>query len=470
MSTDQSHSKPIWIALSAISILVGLNGQLVLASETTTPLAVGESFQELPPVEQPLKSDVELGKTIKNEDLQLTSSQEVVADGSLQTALKNSDFYVGQLTSGEFAKVSAYQDCCGSECDPSCSYTDPGCCSGGDCCTGSGCCSDGCCCQSCCACCRPPCFWLAGVEATFLAPDLNASGVSYRLQDGFAAPALDATFGSDDIAIDDMYVAPRLWLGAQCGCWGIVGRYWNMQAAEDTYDPFTFTPPGPTPDFGYFIHNRFEAYTADIEVTRSFCHYTCRNTFAFGARYASVLHDSALSVDAQLNDGAAGLGILSGNARSNRSAHGMGITTALSGYRPFHCDSCLSLYYNLRGSVVWGPITNSAETDTIELTAGATAGSYNGAFSQVDDALYIGEAQLGVQANYRVMCFPANAFFRVAGEYQYWGASLGSAVASSFAGFGDPNAPPFSEGRATALAQGIDLSLIGLTIGTGFTW
>ncbi len=461
MSTGKSYWKPIWFALWGLSTVIG-HGSLVVATESNLPHSVDESFHELPPVEA--SPSQETARSNKPEDLQLISSEEVVTENSLQSALNNSNYFIGQLTSEEFAKVSAYQDCCGG-CDPNC-----GCCES-NCCSGGGCCSDGCCCcNSCCGCCRPPCFWLAGVEATFLAPDLNASGVSYRLQDGFANPALDATFGSEDIAIDDMYVAPRLWLGAQCGCWGVVGRYWHMQAAEDTFDPFTFTPPGPTPDFGYFIHNRFEAYTADIEVTRSFCHYLCRNTFAFGARYASVLHDSALSVDAQINDGAAGLGILSGNARSNRSAHGMGITTALSGYRPFHCNSCLSLYYNLRGSVVWGPVSNSVETDTIELTTGATAGSYNGAVSLVDDALFIGEAQLGVQANYRVMCFPANAFFRVAAEYQYWNAEIGSAFATSFAGFGDPNAPPFSEGRATALAQGIDLSLIGVTIGTGFTW
>ncbi len=468
MSTVKSHSKPIWFALWGLGILVGMQGPLVLATEIVVSQVVSEAFQELPPVElNSQASSVEISNkklvTGKSDNLCLTSSEETVVDSSLQAALQESDYYVGQLTSGEFAKVSAYQACCGSECDPSGSCHDSGCCGG------SGCCSEGCCCN-CSACCRPPSFWLAGVEATFLAPDLNASGVSYRLQDGFAAPAIDATFGSDDIAIDDFYVAPRLWLGAQYGCWGIVGRYWHMQAAEDAYDPFTFTPPGPTPDFGYFIHNRFEAYTADIEVTRNFCHYDWRNTFAFGARYASILHDSALSVDAQINDGAAGLGILSGNARSNRDAHGMGITSALSGYRPFHCNSCLSLYYNLRGSVVWGPVSNSAETDTIELTAGAAAGSYNGAVSVVEDALFIGEAQLGVQANYRVMCFPANAFFRVAGEYQYWNADIGSATATSFAGFGNPAAPPFSEGRASALAQGITLDLIGLTIGTGFTW
>lgn len=308
------------------------------------------------------------------------------------------------------------------------------------------------------------------MEATFFGPDLNTGFVSYQIQDQFPALDVNETFGSEDIAIDDFYIAPRLWLGVQYGCWGVVGRYWHMQAAEAVFDPFTFSPPNPTPDFGYFIHNRFEAYTADIELTRSFCCYDTKNTVSFGARYASVLHDSGLSVDAQINNGAGGLGVLSGNARSNRSAHGTGITAAWQGRRPFFCNSCLHLFYGTRGSVVWGPISNSVETDTIEVTTGATAGSYNGAVTLVDDALFIVEGQLGLQVDYRVSCFPADAFFRVAAEYQYWDANEGSTVATSFAGFGGPSPAPFSQGQAFAAADGITLGLIGLTIGTGFTW
>jgi len=313
-------------------------------------------------------------------------------------------------------------------------------------------------------------YWIAGTEATFLAPDLNTGSVSYRIQDQFSTPELDETFGSEDIDIDDFYVAPRLWLGIQRGCSGIVARYWHMQAAEATFDPFTFTPPGPPLDFGYFMQNRFEAYTIDLEGSRNFCFHDTKNTFTFGARYASLSHDAVLSADALINDGAGGTGVLSGNARSNRRAYGTGITTSLSGRKPLFCNSCIHLFYGLRGSVVWGKISNSVETDTIEITQGASAGSYNGAVSLVDDAMFIGEAQLGFEMDYRVICFPADAFFRVALEYQYWDANEGSAQASSFAGFGGPSPAAFSQGQAFADANGLTLDLIGLSIGTGFTW
>jgi len=171
-----------------------------------------------------------------------------------------------------------------------------------------------------------------------------------------------------------------------------------------------------------------------------------------------------------VNNGVGGLGVISGNARSNTSAHGTGITGAWQGRRPFFCHSCLHLFYGVRGSVVWGPVTNSVETDTIEVTAGATAGSYNGAVTRVDDSLFILESQLGLQVDYRVFCFPGDAFFRVAGEYQYWAADGGSTVATSFAGFGNPAAPPFSQGQAFAESDGIDVNLIGLSIATGFMW
>ncbi|TWT30235.1 hypothetical protein KOR34_47930 [Posidoniimonas corsicana] len=336
-------------------------------------------------------------------------------------------------------------------------------------CCADECCTDGCCDMGCC----PPCvptYWVAGVEATFLAPDMNAGTVSYRLQDEFSSPQLDATFGSDDAAVNDFYIAPRMWLGVQHGCHGVAVRYWHLQAAEAAFDPFTFTPPGPTLDYGYFIHNRLDAYTIDLEGTRSFCVYDTKNTFTFGVRYALLQHDTALSVDAQVDNGASGTGVISGNARANRLAAGTGITSSLSGRKPLFCDSCIHLFYGARGSVVWGSISNSVETDTIEVTAGATAGSYNGAVAEVDDAMFIGEVQLGLEFDYRVVCFPADAFFRVALEYQYWNADSGSAVASSFAGFGGPSPTPLSQGQAYAQANGATLDLIGLSVGTGFTW
>ncbi|MEM8864035.1 MAG: hypothetical protein AAGF31_00630 [Planctomycetota bacterium] len=427
------------------------NGEVTYTSARTEDFgyfvgaAQDANLEQVDPVLAPLADLPALKQTSK---VRLASSEEELPSAGESSFVSDYENAQAGTVTGEPVPVDAYCSCGG--CNSAC--CDP--------------------CGSCCAlpCCVPT-YWIAGVEATFLAPDLNRGGVSYRLQDEFATYGqLDESFGSEDIDIDDFYVAPRLWLGVQHGCWGIVGRYWHLQAAEAAYDPFTFTPPGPTRDFGYFIHNRFEAYTIDLEGTRSFCCRDFKNIYSFGVRYASLLHDTALSADGQIGNGAGGPGVISGNARSNRRAFGTGITTSLSGRKPLFCDSCIHMFYGLRGSVVWGKITNSVETDTIEVTSGATAGSYNGAFAGVNDAMFIGEVQLGAQVDYRVFCFPADAFFRVAFEYQYWDAGEGAAAATSFAGFGGPDPAPFSQGQAFAEADGLTLDLVGLSIATGFTW
>ena len=326
----------------------------------------------------------------------------------------------------------------------------------GDCCSASSC---------------VPTYWVGGVEATFLEPDLNRGDVSYRVQDQFAVAPVDVSFGSGDIAVDDFYAAPRFWIGVQHGKWGVVGRYWHLQAAEHAFDPFSFSPPGPAADVGFFLNNRFEAYTTDLEATRSFSFHDTRNTLSFGARYGSLTHDTSLSADAQILDSAGGnLAVISGNARANRRAFGTGITGSFSGRKPLFSNSCIHLYYGLRGSVLWGTISNSAETDSFESTAGAAAGSFNNAAVSVSDSFFIGEAQLGLQWDYRVACFPADAFFRIGAEYQYWDATTGTASATSFAGFGAPNTPPFSQGQAFADTDGLSLDLIGISVSTGFNW
>ena len=58
----------------------------------------------------------------------------------------------------------------------------------------------------------------------------------------------------------------------------------------------------------------------------------------------------------------------------------------------------------------------------------------NGASTAVDDNLFIGEIQLGLEWDYALRCMPANAFCRVALEYQRWSGGQGYSAANSFAG------------------------------------
>jgi len=62
-------------------------------------------------------------------------------------------------------------------------------------------------------------------------------------------------------------------------------------------------------------------------------------------------------------------------------------------------------------------------------------------------------------------CMPAQAFFRFAGEYQYWDASGGDAFSTSFA-----QEAGVAQGTATAEAGALRMNLVGFSVGAGLTW
>lgn len=87
------------------------------------------------------------------------------------------------------------------------------------------------------SCCPPPrpLFWTSGIEATFLAPDLNDGWAGFSVLE--VADNRFDEFSTDTDDIDDLYVAPRLWLGVQGCLWGANVRYWHLRANEGSYDP-----------------------------------------------------------------------------------------------------------------------------------------------------------------------------------------------------------------------------------------
>lgn len=358
------------------------------------------------------------------------------------------DLVVGGSPSGAVLREVGFDGPCAAACDP---------------------------CASAAACCLPtpcvPTFWYGGVEATFFGVDLEHSRVAGQVQDTFATPDVDALGGTNATDLDDFYVAPRVVLGVQRGCWGVQARYWQLRANEAAYDPFVFAPGGfeGLQDVGYSVFNQLDAYTVDLEGTYSFCAYDSKNTLSFGARHASATHTSGLDSFADVNDGASGQGLLASRAWSQASAHGTGITGGWVGRKPLFCRSCVHLIGGLRGSALWGCTHATAETSVAaQSTSGGGSASTNAARVSSNDTLFIGEAFTGLQWDYRVHCFPADAFFRVMAEYQYWNSDGGVASAGSFAGFGA--SPNFSQGTATASASGFQMDLYGLSIGTGFTW
>ena len=310
---------------------------------------------------------------------------------------------------------------------------------GADCCSGD-CLED--------TCCDRDWIWLAGTEAAFLSCNPHNSSTSVTASSGAGT-----TSGGGGGGYDGMTYAPRVWLGVEGDCWGLLGRFFYLSDYSDSSAPFLGN--------GSILTDQLRVYTTDLEFTRK-GHYNCTKLDAsFGVRYASLDSSgsaTALSTDIQTLGAAA--------AYSASSFNGTGITGGLQGRTPINCCSNLHYFWNVRGSVIWGSSSASAITAAAASDNPANANSVNAAFAASDsESLWIGEIQVGLQWEHQLTCIPANAFFRVAAEYQNWNADNGSgAFATSLA------LTPGAGGAATAQAGDIELDLVGLTIGTGFTW
>jgi hypothetical protein len=326
------------------------------------------------------------------------------------------------------------------------------------------------------ACCEPQrvLFWTAGVEATFLNPDLNSNGAFFEVEETYE-DRFDS-FSSASHDVDSLYFSPRAWIGVQGCLWGGNLRYWHLQASEGAYDP-TIGSLGTwddfdcgVPDIGYFSCSRLEAYTIDLELTRRFCFNDCWMQAAIGLRHAEIDFSESITGLA-ITDA----GLLSGYGRANASTRGTGFLLGLYGRKPVFPCSSVHWFYNVRWSALWGPTNTAVETFASVAASDpdftASAASVNGAYTCVDDTLFIGEIQLGLEWIHALACIPANAFFRAAIEYQRWDGGPGISGANSFAGItldGDTTASSIVS--TSAVAESPQLDLLGFTIGTGLTW
>lgn len=350
---------------------------------------------------------------------------------------------------------------------------------------GGGSCSDGCCGDVYCGdmCCEPrrPLSWIMGVEATWLHPDLNDRPPTLSVDD-FTFDRFN-TFSANSADVNSFYISPRIWLGIQ-GCqWGTVVRYWHMQAAEFNYDSFfdkNGTYDSGIADASYFASGRLDAYTIDWELTRRFCVHDCQMMLSGGVRYALIQSDQSVTGLAQTLANAADdetTILLSGYGRGDSLFRGTGLVLGLNGSQPLFPCSCVQLFWNLRGSVMWGQTDTSAETfanvESFDPAGAGAAASVNGASTSLNDDLWIGEVQLGLQWDYCLRCIPARSFVRCAVEYQRWEGAKGFSEAGSAASgavfeSGVPVTAADIETLASAGAPKLDL--IGLTIGAGLTW
>ncbi len=300
--------------------------------------------------------------------------------------------------------------------------------------------------------------WFFGAEATFLHPDFSGGGVTASFDDLVGA-ATDG-YHSSLAGLDGFYVGPRLTFGLQDDCWGVVGRFWQLNATSIAHDPLTDFGAGPALP-GVLAEDRFLAYTYDLEVVRTvYLFEDVQTQFSLGARHASLDQDSVLLASDQLNGDS-----LSGYGASFRDFHGTGLSLAWRGWRPIWGSTHHHWFWSLRSSLLWGEIKNSAEAQAAIVGPGGSAFDIGG--GQIIDAsdMFIGEAQLGWQWTYRLQCVPAHAYFRVAGEYQYWDATSDPALASATATLAGS-----SQVRIDASAQPLRMDLIGFHLGAGFAW
>ena len=251
-------------------------------------------------------------------------------------------------------------------------------------------------------------------------------------------------------------LSPRIALGMQGECWGLIGRYWRLQTGGLDPNPATLAGDGAV------AANYFHAETVDLEVTRLLASgpRDAQLRLSFGVRYAQLNEAAGLTLD-ETND----LGSFRSEVFSSHNFSGAGITMGLVGIRPVGCNG-FHLFVDGRCSILWDGHENNYVSTLAEYFGDNTAShAANSAYAESTGNLFIGEIQIGGQWDLPLKCIPANAFVRLAFEYQYWctGCSSG-AEATSFAG---PDPLVVASGKSIGDSH---VDLVGFTIGTGLTW
>ena len=294
--------------------------------------------------------------------------------------------------------------------------------------------------------------WVAGTEVTFLAPSFRGTRVNSNITDGAGT---NVNYFNNN-SYNAFTYAPRIWIGKQGECWGVMARFWYLSDYNSVINPIIAN--GQTQ--GGSAINGVKAYTVDLEALRMFTKCDgSRCWLTLGARYASLSSDSVLNSMAVLG----GPDFATAYAATSSRFNGVGLTTAFYGYKPI-CCSDFSLFYSVRNSIIFGNNESQAAAATGVQGLAAGTGTSNSAISNAGSTLYIGEIQLGAQWNHQFKCIPMNGFFRLAGEYQFWGSnnSISEVISTSALG----------TNSATAAAYGgkADLSFVGFAIATGCTF
>lgn len=322
-----------------------------------------------------------------------------------------------------------------------------------------------------------------------------------------SSTSLDGNFGQ----ADQLTGIPRLTLGivGENGL-GIQGRYWRMENSIGSFGlPVNFSnvPPYPssTSDVDWtdgalnrltgFEH--FSAETIDLELSKDFCVFGWSGLATFGVRHGSYNNYRINAVDGGIQTGAPGIGAPTGSgddllntfhtadydlgSRQAASFRGTGLTTSLTGMRPFAFNPQFALFASMRGSVLYGDSVNSAQTYA------AMESFYNSDFASETETLrssnelYIAELQLGSQWSRNVNFLNGRVFARAAVEYQFWRNNAAQANAASVAGdlgfvrpitdsSGDAGGIGVTQGDSIAKGLAQEFDMIGASFSAGFAF
>ncbi len=346
----------------------------------------------------------------------------------------------------EFSLTSATMDQGNCVNNPAAAPTQP--CAAAPSCGAEGCAS--CCPEHCCQ-------FIAGVEATFFHASTHGMHANAAATSLIADPVNTVHLNNDE-GLDQWTFSPRVFAGVQDNCWGVLGRFWYLSDSEGHLDPFNLGRGA----VGTYETDRLKAYTADLEVYRAICLAGSKVNVFLGARYASFEAGQGLDVSRLTSPTEIGYS----NVFTSFAFNGVGITTGFLGRTPIGCDTCISLLWGVRGSVLWGTSSRNVQTSDTLVDTNAAATSINAAQAISDGTTaFIIEAMLGFQWDHELRCLPMSAYLRIAAEYQFWDlGSNGSAAATSVA---------LSNTGALASSGSVgnvDANLLGFTVGTGFNW
>jgi hypothetical protein len=300
--------------------------------------------------------------------------------------------------------------------------------------------------------------WIIDVSAVWLAPiqsqHFGVAGLGTLLPNTQIGEIREGVATTTD---DDFTISPRIALGVQGECWGFLVRYWRLQTGDLDSDFAFRTGEGAS------AATCFKAETLDLEVTRLLDQRENGTMLQVsgGVRYAQLREGADLSFSETGETGNYQTSVL-----AKQEFSGAGFTLALQGVRPVNC-SCFNLFYSVRGSILFDANASNYVATRADWAAVAPGHAFNDAVAESNANLFIGELQVGGQWNLALKCVPANAFVRVAFEYQYWCVSNGGyAAAYSYAG---PVAGPvgFAAGESDGNTH---VNMVGFNIGTGLTW